>query len=57
MIIKPDIKAMTPTRFNAKWTCVPVTFCVGVWVGCRTRMAWVIRRIPAELTSWEGLAE
>ena len=50
-IVRPVIRAMTPTRFNAKWTWVPVNFCFGVWVGCKTRMACVRRRIPAELTS------
>ena len=55
-IVRPVIRAKTPTRFNAKWTCVPFNFCLGVWVGCKMRMACVRRRIPAELTSWEALA-
>ena len=31
---------------------VPVRFWAGVWVGCRIRAAWVMRRRPAELRSW-----
>lgn len=32
---------------------VPVRFCWGVCVGWRIRAAWVTRRRPAELRSWE----
>lgn len=31
---------------------VPWAFWVAVCVGCRTRIAWVVRRRPAELRSW-----
>ena len=38
--------------FRVAWMLVPCFFCLGVWVGWRRRMAWVVRRMPAELRSY-----
>ena len=49
--IRPAMSVNTEVPFSTAWMLVPVRFCFGVWVGCKTRMAWVVRRMPAELRS------
>lgn len=52
MMIRPAVRAEVPKTWKRKWATVPERFCSGVWVGWRTRAAWIARRKPAELRSW-----
>jgi hypothetical protein len=46
------VKARRAVRLREKCVQVPCRFCEGVWVGWRTRMAWVVRSTALELRSY-----
>ena len=54
MTMRAARRARTEVPLKMAWMLVPVLFCFGEWVGWRTRMAWVVRRMPAELRSLES---
>jgi hypothetical protein len=55
MMTRPAVRAVAPAVWKRAWARVPERFCAAVWVGCRTRAAWIESRKPAELR--RGCAE
>jgi len=49
MMMRPARRARMEVLLRTEWMFVPVRFWVGEWVGWRIRIAWVVRRRPAEL--------
>lgn len=51
MTMKAARKVRLDRAIRPKWERAPRSFWTGVRVGCRMRMAWVVRKMPVELRS------